>query len=240
MEGCKSYLPVFPIVCHYIPVFPSKCHWHGKYAYLPAFCQPCYDCRDVAIILSQLISKSHRVPIPSKMNVKKFLNRCLFLKAKGKTKSNHEVLDLWQSSLRLHDVIDFDVIGHLYPKDQELSFFFVANRYSSISRIKDKSIATCADVTHLLLMFENLRLTLAKKRCEWECYNTIISETCCVFPFVKTSGYHLKVFVFKFNQIYICQTTIGEKHSRRYYVRMSSMSKSKLWQIMVYLQEDKK
>ena len=77
----------------------------------------------------------------------------------------------------------------------------VANRYSSISCIKDKSIATCADVTRLLFMFENLSLTLAKKRYAWECNKTIISENFCVFPFVKTSGYHLKVFVFKLNQL---------------------------------------
>ena len=61
-------------------------------------------------------------------------------------------------------------------------------------------------------MFENLRLTLAKKRCEWECNKTIISENFCIFPFVKRSGYPLKVFVFKLNQIHICQTTIVEKH----------------------------
>ena len=128
----------------------------------------------------------------------------------------------------------FDVIDRLYPEEQENQNFFVANRYSSISCIKDKSFATCADVTRLLLMFENLRLTLAKKRCEWECNKTIISENFCVFPFVKTSGYHLKVFVFKLNQIHICQTTIVEKHLRRYYVRMNSMSKSKSWQIMVH------
>ena len=36
----------------------------------------------------------------------------------------------------------------------------------SISCIKDKSIATCMDVIRLLLLFENLRLTLAKKRCK--------------------------------------------------------------------------
>ena len=41
------------------------------------------------------------------MNEKKFSNRCLFSKAKGKTKSNQEVLGLWQRSLRLHDVIAF-------------------------------------------------------------------------------------------------------------------------------------
>ena len=60
-------------------------------------------------------------------------------------------------------------------------------------------------------MFENLSLTLAKKRCAWECNKTIISENFCGFPFVKTSGYHLKVFVFKLNQNHICQTTIVEK-----------------------------
>ena len=124
-----------------------------------------------------------------------------------------------------------DVIGRLHSKDQKL---FVANGYSSIRCIKDKSIATCADVTCLFLMFENLRLTLAKKRCEWECNKAIISENFCIFPFVKTSGYHLKVFVFKLNQIHICQTTIFEKHLSLYYVRINSISKSKLWQIMVH------
>ena len=38
-------------------------------------------------------------------------------KRKGKIK--HEVLGLWQRSLRLHDVIAFGVIGRLYPEDQE-------------------------------------------------------------------------------------------------------------------------
>ena len=87
---------------------------------------------------------------------------------------------------------------------------FVANRYSSISCIKDKPIATCAGVTRLLLMLENLRLTLAKKRWERECNKMIISENFYVLPFVKTFVYHLKVFVFKLNQINICQTTIVE------------------------------
>ena len=57
-----------------------------------------YDCRDVAKILRQL---------KFIMNEKKFSNQCLLVKAKGKTKSNHEVLGLWQRSLRLHGVIDF-------------------------------------------------------------------------------------------------------------------------------------
>ena len=50
-------------------------------------------------------------------------------------------------------------------------------------------------------MLENLRLTSAKKRSEWECNKTIVSENVCVFSFVKISGYHLKVFVFKLNLI---------------------------------------
>ena len=54
------------------------------------------------------------------------------------------------------------------------------------------------------------------------------------FTFVKTSGYHLKVFVFELNQIQICQTTIVENHLRRYCIRMNTMSKSKSWQIMVH------
>ena len=66
-----------------------------------------YDCRDVRIVLRQLKFKKSQSPIPSIMNEKMFSNRCLFLKAEGKTKSNHEVLGLWQRSLRLHDVIDF-------------------------------------------------------------------------------------------------------------------------------------
>ena len=53
------------------------------------------------------------------MNEKKFSNRWLFLKAKGKVKSKHKDLHvgLWQRLWRLHDFIAFDVIGRLYPKD---------------------------------------------------------------------------------------------------------------------------
>ena len=78
-----------------------------------------YDCRDVAIILRQPKFKKSQSTNTFHYERKKFSNRCLFWKAKGKTKSNHEVLGLWKRSLRLHDVIDFDVIGRLYPKDQE-------------------------------------------------------------------------------------------------------------------------
>ena len=46
------------------------------------------------------------------MSTKKFSNRCLFLKAQGKTKSNHEVLDFWQRSFHQGDVIIvFDVMA---------------------------------------------------------------------------------------------------------------------------------
>ena len=66
-----------------------------------------YDCRDVAIILRQLQFKKSESTHTFHNERKKFSNRYLVLKAKGKTKSNHEVLGLWQRSLRLHDVIDF-------------------------------------------------------------------------------------------------------------------------------------
>ena len=69
-----------------------------------------YDCRDLAIILRQLKFKKSQSTNTFHNEQKKFSNRCLFLKAKGTTKSNREVLGLWQRSLRLHDVIIFDVI----------------------------------------------------------------------------------------------------------------------------------
>ena len=141
-----------------------------------------YDCRDVVITLRKLKFKRSQSTHTFHYERKKFSNQCGFLKAKGMTKSNHEVLGLWKRSLRLHDVIDFDVIGSLYPKDNQN--LFVANRYSSISYIKDKNIATRADVT---------TLTLAKKRCEWECNKTISSKNFCVFTFVKTSGYRFQI-----------------------------------------------
>ena len=74
-----------------------------------------YGSRDVAIILRQLKFKKSQSTHTFHCERKKLSNRCLLLKAKGKTKSNPEVL----GTLHLHDVIDFDVIGRLYPKDQE-------------------------------------------------------------------------------------------------------------------------
>ena len=66
-----------------------------------------YDCRDVAIILRQLKFKKSQSTHTFHNERKKVSNRCLFLKAKIKTKSNPEVLGLWQRTLRLLDVIDF-------------------------------------------------------------------------------------------------------------------------------------
>ena len=66
-----------------------------------------YDCRDVAIILKQLNLKKSQSTNTFHNERKKFSNRCLFLKDNGKTKANHDVLGLWQRSLRLRDVIDF-------------------------------------------------------------------------------------------------------------------------------------
>ena len=184
-----------------------------------------YNCRDVAIILRQLKFKKSQSTHTFHYERKKLFKQVFVLESKRKDK-----IKLWSfrplstfitSTCCLWFLTLLAVYILRIRNNQNL---FVANRYSSISCIKDKRSATCADVTRMLLMFENLRLTLAKKRCEWEYYKTVISENFCVFPFVKTSGYHLKVFVFKLNQIHICQTTIVEKHLRRYYVRMNSMS----------------
>ena len=66
-----------------------------------------YDCRDVAISLKQLKLKKSQSTNTFHNEQKKFSNCCSFSNANGKTKSNHEVLDLLQRSLRLHDVIVF-------------------------------------------------------------------------------------------------------------------------------------
>ena len=66
-----------------------------------------YDCRDVAIILRQLKFKKSQGTNTFHYEREKKSNRCSFSKAKGKTKSNQEVLSLWQLSLRLYDVVGF-------------------------------------------------------------------------------------------------------------------------------------
>ena len=65
---------------------------------------------------------------------------------------------------------------------------FIANRYSSISCIKDKSVATLRGHHPPVIDVCNLTLTLAKNRYELQCKKMIISKNFCVFPFVKTSG----------------------------------------------------
>ena len=39
--GGQFNRPVFARIFQYLPVFTGKYRWHGKYSYLPAFCQPC-------------------------------------------------------------------------------------------------------------------------------------------------------------------------------------------------------
>ena len=69
-----------------------------------------YGCRDVAIILRQPNFKSSQSINTLKSNTaKSSSNRYSFSTERGKTKSNHEVLDLWQRSLRLRGVFTFDV-----------------------------------------------------------------------------------------------------------------------------------
>ena len=60
-----------------------------------------------ALILRQLIFKKSQSTHTFHNERKKVFEPTFVLEAKGKTKSNHEVLGLWQRSLRLHDVIDF-------------------------------------------------------------------------------------------------------------------------------------
>ena len=157
---------------------------------------------DVAIILRQLKFKKSQSTNTFHNERKKFSNRC---SSRKKKERQNQIMKFYAYSFRLHDVITF---WRNWPFTSSgsgiIKIFFIANRYSSIRCIKDKSIATCTSAIRLLLLFENLRLTLAKKRCEWVCNKTSISETFCVFPLDKTSGYHLKVFVFKLNQICIC------------------------------------
>ena len=164
-----------------------------------------YDCRDVAIILRQLKFKKTQSTNTFHYERKKVFEPMFVLESKRKDKIkswSFRPLATRITSTWRHWFLTYLAVFILRIRNNQN--LFIANRYSSSSDITDKSIATCADVSRLLLMFENLRLTLAKKRCEWESNKRIISENICVFPFGKTSGYHLKVFVFKLNQIHIC------------------------------------
>ena len=62
---------------------------------------------------------------------------------------------------------------------------------------------------------KSYRLCSFKTDVSKEMLQVVIFETFYVFPFVKTSGYHIKAFVFKLNQIHNYQTTVVEKHLRR-------------------------
>ena len=197
-----------------------------------------YDCREVVIILRQLKLKKSQSTHTFHNERKKVFEPMFVLESKMKDKiksRSFRPLATFITSTWRHWFLKKLAVYLLRIRNNQ--YLFVANRYSSISCIKDRSIATCADVTRLLFMLENLRLTLAKKRCKWECSKTIISEIFCVFHL--TSGYHLKVMVFKLNQIHICQTIIVEKHLLQYYVRMNSTSKSKSWQTMVHFARGK-
>ena len=96
----------------------------------------------------------------------------MFSKAKGKTKLNHEILGLYQGTFRLHDVITVKVIGRIYPKEQE------DTRYSSSRCVEAKMYREIRE-RHppQNLLFEKLRLTLAKKRCDTRLFPKVF----CVF-----------------------------------------------------------
>ena len=57
-----------------------------------------HGCRDVAIIVRQLKFKKSQSTHTFHNERKKVFEPMLFLKAKGKAKSNHEILGLWQRS----------------------------------------------------------------------------------------------------------------------------------------------
>ena len=66
-----------------------------------------------------------------------------------------------------------------------IKIFLLPDTPQSVKEKTKVSSATCADVTRLLFMFENLRLTLAKKHCEWERNKTIISKTFVFFHLLR-------------------------------------------------------
>ena len=65
-----------------------------------------YDYSDVVIILRQLKLRRSQ-STHTFHNEQKKVFEPMFVLERKKTKSNHEVFDLWQRSLRLYDVIDF-------------------------------------------------------------------------------------------------------------------------------------
>ena len=141
-----------------------------------------YDCHDVAIILRQLKFKKSQSTHTFHNERKRVFEPMFVLESKrnDKIKSrSFRPLATFITSTWRHWFLTYLAVYILRIRNNQN--IFVANRYSSISCIKDISIATCADVTRLLLMFEKLRLTLAEKRCEWECNKTINSENFCVF-----------------------------------------------------------
>ena len=89
-------------------------------------------------------------------------------------------------------------------------------------------------------MLENLTLTLARKCCKWECNKTIISENVCVFPFVKTPGYHLKCLFsnrikFKLSDDNCCKTLTSILRQNEQHEQIEIMANHG-----PFLQEDKK
>ena len=193
-----------------------------------------YDCRDVAIILRQL--KFKKSQSTHTFHTERYFFEPMFVlesKKKDRIKSwgFRPLVTFITSTWRHWFMTQLAVYILRIRNNQNL---FVANRYSFTSCITDKSIATCADVTRLLFMFENLRLTLAKKCCECECNKMIISENFSVFPFVKIICLPHKSVRYQIESNSHLWDDNCWKTLSRYYVRMNSMSKPKAWQIMVH------
>ena len=75
-----------------MPVFTSKCHRHGKYSYLPAFCQPCsITCMDVDTSFLSLLFLS--LSLPLSLRIKCMLwHVCVYLRLEILYTHKHERL----------------------------------------------------------------------------------------------------------------------------------------------------
>ena len=102
----------------------------------------------------------------------------------------------------------YDIIGRLYPKDQEYSKSFYCQQQILNQLLKRQKYRNMRERHPSVIAVWKFKTEVNKERCKWECNKTIISETFCVFPLVKTSGYHLKAFVLKLTKIYMCRKTL--------------------------------
>ena len=110
-----------------------------------------YDCRDVVIILTQLEFKKSQSTNTFNNERKTVFEPMFVLERQRKDKSKSwcfRPLATFIASTWRHWFLAYLAVYILRVRNNKE--LYVANRYSPISCIKDKSIATCADVTQLL------------------------------------------------------------------------------------------